>query len=104
MLIYNVTAHVEPSIENNWLEWMQQEHIPEMLATQKFIDTKIFKIISDQDSGGVSYAVQYHCENRQLFEAYLKENAPQLRNKAQTKFGDQILFFRTELELIRKKS
>jgi hypothetical protein len=83
---------------------MQQEHIPEMLATQKFIDTKIFKIISDQDSGGVSYAVQYHCENRQLFEAYLKENAPQLRNKAQTKFGDQILFFRTELEQIQKKS
>ena len=44
MLIYNVTAHVEHSIEQSWLEWMEQEHIPEMLATKKFIKTKIFKI------------------------------------------------------------
>ena len=54
MLIYNVTAHVEPSIEKIWLEWMEQHHIPEMHATQKFTHTKIFKIITDQDTGGIS--------------------------------------------------
>ena len=104
MLIYNVTAHVEPSIEKSWLEWMKQEHIPEMHATQKFTETKLFKILSDQDSGWVSYAVQYHCKNREHFEAYLKENASLLRKKVHTKFGDHILCFRTELELIQQYS
>ena len=48
MLIYNVTVHVEPSIEEKWLNWMEQEHIPEMLGTNKFTKTKIFKIITNR--------------------------------------------------------
>jgi hypothetical protein len=104
MLIYNVTAHVENLIERAWLEWMEQEHIPEMLATKKFTKTKIFKIITDQDTGGVSYSAQYYCKNREKFKAYLKENAPLLRQKVQDKFGEQILFFRSELQLIQESS
>lgn len=104
MFIYNVTAHVEPSVENTWLKWMEQEHIPEMHATKKFTKTEVFKIISEQDAGGVSYAVQYHCENREQYEAYLKENALLLRQKVHVKFGDLVLFFRTELQLIKEYS
>jgi hypothetical protein len=102
MLIYNVTAHVEPSVEKIWLEWMEQHHIPEMHATQKFTNTKIFKIITDQDTGGISYAVQYYCENKAKLEAYFSKNADQLRQSVHAKFGNQILFFRTELQLIHE--
>ena len=102
MLIYNVTAHVEPSIEHKWLKWMKQEHIPDMLSTKKFTETKIFKIISDQDTGGISYAVQYYCNNRKQYESYQKEYALLLEQKVKDKFGEKILFFKTELELIKE--
>ena len=102
MLIYNVTVHVEPSIEEKWLNWMEQEHIPEMLGTKKFSKTKVFKIITDQDTGGISYAVQYYCYNSEQYESYLKEDATSLRQKVKDKFGKKILFFRTELELIQE--
>ena len=36
MFIYNVTTHVEPNIESRWLEWMNEEHIPQMIQTGKF--------------------------------------------------------------------
>ena len=102
MLIYNVTAHLEPSVEQKWLKWMKQEHIPEMLDTKKFTETKIFKIISDQDTGGISYAVQYYCNNRKQYESYLKEYSLSLEQKVKDKFGEKILFFKTELELIKE--
>src|SRR6056300_41708 len=104
MLIYNVTAHVETSIEKAWLEWMKEFHIPEMKATKKFTQTKIFKVITDQDTGGVSYAVQYYCENKEQYLAYLKYDAAQLRQKAENQFGNKVLFFRTELQLIENFS
>lgn len=104
MLIYNVTAHVEPSVEKIWLDWMEQHHIPEMHATQKFTHTKIYKVLTDQDTGGISYAVQYHCKNRAKLKAYLSEDAELLRQKVNVKFGDQVLFFRTELQLIQEHS
>ena len=103
MVIYNVTTHVESSVEKNWLKWMKEKHIPEMLATKKFKTAKIFKIINENDKGGVSYAAQYHCNNKIALEQYLNDFAAKLREDAVNKFGERILSFRTELELIEQQ-
>lgn len=100
MFIYNVTTHVEPSIEKQWLVWMNADHLPQMIQTGKFEKALIFKVITEEDMGGVSYATQYHCNSRTEFESYLKEDADRLRTHAIEKFGEQILSFRTELEYI----
>lgn len=98
MIIYNVTAHIEPSIENDWLNWMEEKHLPDMLATGKFTAAKVFKVITDQDMGGVSYAAQYLCKNRADYTAYLEENAAGLRKEGLERYGDKVLYFRTELQ------
>lgn len=36
MYIYNVTINIDSDIQQEWLHWMQTEHIPEMLATGSF--------------------------------------------------------------------
>ncbi len=100
MLIYNVTTHVEPSIETQWIDWMNNTHMPEMMATGKFIKILLLKVVTEDSSKGRSYAAQYHCKNRSAFDAYLKEDATLLRKNAVKKFGDKILSFRTELEQI----
>ena len=100
MYIYNVTVHVEPKVENDWLEWMKKIHLPEMIATGKFIEARLFKVITDQNQGGVSYATQYLCNSVDEYNAYLQENAATLRQKASDRFGNTILAFRTQLEEI----
>ena len=103
MVIYNITTHVESSIEESWLKWMKEKHLPEMLATKKFKTAKIFKIINENDKGGVSYAAQYQCDNKITLEQYLNDFAAKLREDSVNKFGDRILSFRTELELIEQQ-
>lgn len=100
MFIYNVTVHVESSVEEKWLDWMRDEHIPEVLNTGKFTYAKLFKVITEQDQGGVSYATQYHCASSKEYEQYLSENAENLRQEAQDRFGSSVLAFRTQLEEI----
>ena len=100
MFIYNVTTHVGPTIESQWLDWMNMEHIPQMIRTGKFMKAIIFKVITENDLGGVSYATQYHCPDRTTFESYQKEDADRLKKHALDKFGERILSFRTELEQI----
>ena len=102
MFIYNITTHVEPSIEKQWLDWMHEEHIPQMIKTGKFTKALLLKVKTedDDDLGGNSYATQFQCVDQSLFEAYLKEDAGILRKSAQEKFGEKVLLFRTELELI----
>ncbi|MGB2085540.1 MAG: DUF4286 family protein [Flavobacteriaceae bacterium] len=100
MFVYNVTTHVEPSIEQQWLQWMQNEHLPEMLQTGHFSQAKLYRVVTEQDQGGISYATQYSCESRKNYTDYLKQNATQLQQQAHERFGNKILSFRTELEQI----
>ena len=100
MFIYNVTTHVEPTLEQDWLKWMKEDHLPKMIQTGHFQQAKLFKVITDQDHGGISYATQYHCNSLQDYENYLDQHADQLRQDAIDRFGKAILAFRTQLDEI----
>jgi len=57
MYIYNVTLSIEDSIHEEWLKWIQN-HIPEVLATGKFISAKLTQVLVEEEMGGVTYSVQ----------------------------------------------
>ena len=100
MIIYNVTTNIDASVHDQWLNWMQQEHIPAMLATGKFSSARIVKVLVEEEMGGQTYSVQYTAPDRETLLTYYEEDAPQLRQEALKLFGDKMLAFRTELELI----
>lgn len=103
MIIYNVTINIDESIHDEWLLWIK-EHIPQVLATGKFKDAKLTKVLVDKELGGVTYSVQYRAFSRESLDAYYSEDAERLRNEGLKKFGDKTLAFRTELEIIDEYS
>lgn len=103
MIIYNVTINVDPSIHNDWLIWIK-EHIPQVLATGKFTEAKLTKVLVDEEMGGVTYSVQYKAKSREDLESYYVNDAERLRVDGLKKFADKMLAFRTELEIIDEYS
>jgi hypothetical protein len=79
---------------------MKNEHIPEVLATGKFIDNKILKIREEYNPDGVTYGIQYTCENIDIFNDYEQNYAPALRRKTEERFGGKFGAFRTLLEVV----
>ena len=100
MIIYNVTTNIHESVHSQWLLWMQQKHIPEVLATGKFSSVRIVRVLIEEEMGGTTYSVQYTTDSKATLEKYYQEDAPKLRDEALQLFGDKMLSFRTELELI----
>ncbi len=100
MYIYNVTSNIDESIHEQWIKWMHETHIPDMLATGKFSNAKMCKVLVEEDMGGVTYSVQYTTTSKETLEQYYKEDAPRLRNEAMKLFADKMLAFRTELKII----
>jgi len=80
--------------------WMQHKHIPEMLATGKFSSAKMARVLIEEEMGGVTYSVQYATDSRETLQKYYQEDAPTLREEGLKLFGDKMLSFRTELEVI----
>ena len=101
MYIYNVTINIDDSVHDEWLIWMES-HIPEVLNTGKFISAKFTEVLVEEEMGGKTYSVQYTANSKEDVEAYYKEDADELRIEALKKFGDKMLAFRTELNLIKE--
>lgn len=99
MIIYNVTVNIQEEIHDQWMEWMQKEHIPEMLKTGKFSKALMTKVMVQEPMGGITYSVQYTTESKEVLERYYQEDATKMRASSKA-FEGKFVAFRTELELI----
>lgn len=100
MIVYNVTTKVDHSIGVLWLNWMKQEHIPEIIATGCFTHATILHMIETDETDGLTYAVQYHAESKALYNRYIKDFATELSNKAMSKWGNKYIAFRSVLQIV----
>lgn len=99
MFIYNVTINVEDSVHEEWLKWMKEVHIPEVLDTGYFIENKICKVLNVEDTGK-TYSIQYTCKTMKDYEDYQKNHAPRLQKAVLDRYKDKFVAFRTLLEVI----
>jgi len=100
MIVYNVTTKVEHSVAQAWLTWLQEEHIPDIIATGCFTHAVILHLLETDDMEGVTYAVQYHSANKALYDRYLEQYADEMRSKAMNKWGNKFIAFRSLMEVV----
>ncbi|AFL97964.1 hypothetical protein Ornrh_1814 [Ornithobacterium rhinotracheale DSM 15997] len=97
MKIYNITFIVENSVENDFLDWLKNEHIQKLQETNCFGKARLTKICAQQDPNSKNYSLQLE-EKDNLLATYLKDFAPKLKHEIMIKFANRVLFFETELE------
>ncbi len=100
MIVYNITMKVDPSIEEEWLEWQKNEHIPEIMQTELFAEFKLYKLLEQDEAEGNTYVVQYYAPSSAHLDKYLEKFAPSLREKAIEKWGNKFIAFRTKMEVV----
>lgn len=101
MILYNVTINVESGIEDEWIRWMKEVHIPEVLETGCFSDHKFLKLLNENpEAEGITYAVQYFAPGITSLNRYLEEFAPVLQKKHAERYRNRFVAFRTFLEEI----
>ena len=93
MIIYEVTAIVDPSIVDEYEKYMREQHISELLATGYFA-AAFFAKTEDM------FRIGYHCDSRKDLEAYFANHAGRLRAEMAVRFPEGVEFSRNELEII----
>jgi hypothetical protein len=99
MYIYNVTINIADEAQDEWLKWMQEFHIPEVMKTGCFIDQRMLKVLNVDDEG-TTYSVQYTFLDMSDMDEYNQKHAPVLQKQTNDKFKDKFVAFRTILEII----
>ena len=100
MVLYNVTVKIDKSAENEWLQYMKNEHIPDVMATGHFTGYRMSKLLGQPDDDDPTYVFQYECESLHKLNHYQLHFSPALQEEVQKKFKDRFVAFRTVMELI----
>ena len=100
MIVYNVTIKIADGIAVEWLQWLKEEHIPEVIKTGCFTHAIIHRLLETDDTEGPTYIVQYYAESKAVYNNYIQNFASLMRQKSFAKWGDQFIAFRTVMHIV----
>ncbi len=93
MVIYEITALVEPEIRPAFEEYMAERHINDLLATGYFVSACLSKNEN-------RYRILYFARSEQALEDYLRLDAARLRDDVLARFPSGIEVSREQWQVI----
>jgi hypothetical protein len=97
MIIYNVTIKIDLDVHDLWFRWMKEEHIPRVMETGCFVQNKMYRILQEDETEGITYAIQYFAENMSAYFDYKENFAAGFQQDGLALFPDKYTAFRTLL-------
>lgn len=101
MILYNVTVSIDPEIGEDWLQWMRSTHIPDVIATGCFLESRISRIHGEEE-GGLTYSIMYLCPSQEKMDEYGEKHAPLLQKDHTERYAGRFAAFRTFLSVIEE--
>jgi hypothetical protein len=99
MIIFNDTVIVEEAIHQSWLKWMQEVHIPSVMATGYFNSYQVLNVI-DSPNEGVTYCIQYQTDSIESFNQFYTKHLHRLQDIHNRQFENQFVLFNTLMKTV----
>lgn len=97
MLTYEVNLQVDESIAAEYRDWLR-EHVAEMLSLPGFVDATVFEVREPVEPGRMGMCVHYRLRDRAALDAYLRDEAPRMRDVGVKRFGGRFSASRRVLQ------
>ena len=100
MYIYNVTIQLAWDIHDNWVQWMKEKHIPQVMQTGCFTEYRFTRVLETDEQEGPTYATQYVAASKEDYDRYIEHHAALLRKDALDTWGNQFVGFRSLMKVV----
>lgn len=100
MILYNVTISIENVCHDEWLDWMRNRHLPDVMATGFFVKNTILRLLTEEENGSTTYAFQYYLPNLASLADYQNTYENVLQSQHQQRYRNRYVSFRTVLEVV----
>ncbi|MDO5656017.1 MAG: DUF4286 family protein [Flavobacteriaceae bacterium] len=100
MILYNETILVGQVVEIQLIDWLRKKYIQEVLDTGCFSSARLCRLTSHNEPDSTNYTIQYMAESQEHLKEYKSKYAARIYSECYKLFGEKILIFRTELEVV----
>jgi hypothetical protein len=103
MVQYNVTVKIDRRVHDEWIHWMLEHHIPEVLSTGLFLENTVSRMFEEEEEGdGITYAFQYYLRSLDDYRTYQTQFAPALQQDHRSRYEGRFVAFRTVMEVVQQ--
>ena len=101
MVIYSVSVRIKKDVEEEWLRWMKENHIPAVLSTKYFKNCEMYKVLIPEAEESVAmYKMNYFGDTVENYLDYQKYDAAKLQAAHNTKYQGKFTASREVMENI----
>jgi hypothetical protein len=91
--------NVEENIKGEWLSWMRNDYIPQVMSCGIFYHAQINRVIAKDDSD-YTFTIAYKCHTMRDLHQYQVKFADQFNQKHLERYGNKVLTFSTIMEFL----
>jgi hypothetical protein len=95
-ILYAVSIEVDPEVRDDWLTWMREVHIPDVLREPGFERALIYR----DAAGGGRFVIHYEITARAALDSYLGGAAARLRAEHEARYSGRARATRLVLEAV----
>jgi predicted nucleic-acid-binding protein len=101
MVIYNVTYALADGIHQEWLSWMRETHIREIIETGLYERYQLVKLLDINEEESATYAVQLYAETKAKHLEFMMEHETAFRLKSSRQWGNEVMSFGTLMQIVQ---
>jgi hypothetical protein len=100
MIIYNTTFHIEECIQQDFIEYIRQNVIPQATKSGLLTSPRFSRIFGEEEEKGFSYALEFATESVSTLEKWNKAESTAVITPLIEKFGDKVVGFSTVMQVV----
>jgi len=100
MLLYNVTVTIDLEVHQDWLRWMQEIHIPDVMNTGLFLSYRLCRLMTHEHTDAEMYTIQYAVQDMSSLQQYQQEFATALQEAHKVRYEGKYAAFRSVMEVL----
>ena len=98
MILYNITYNIDKELDQEWVYWLRDYYLPEVMGSGNFIQYKVYRMLKTEDDGSINYAIQFFSESIESLNDFLVSRAPAISQQLMDKFRHHHVAFMTVLQ------
>lgn len=100
MLVFNTTYHIEEKSKKNFLIWIEEYYIPQVLKSDLLKNPKMMKVLSNQEDSTSTYSLQWEVEDSKVLHTWYSQYGAEINKEMTSIFKDDVIGFPTLLEVV----
>lgn len=98
MILFNITCHIEKSINKPFIDWIKINYLPKLSDCNFVSNATFLKLLTEIDDQTFTYSIQIVFEALPYYSQFQLENEENFLQEIQQKFTSKIFIFTTLLE------